>query len=170
MRRAILAALLLAACRRQVSTTDLRLEIRQQDGHEWVEVLAPPKMLAANEWIRTCRDRAGATRLEVIYQSPRIVSFACRGSGPTAFASFRIASGKRLTLDEAIQKGKEGAFQAAVVKASGKRGLPEPASPPDRFALTAAGFVFETNGVEVVVPSTEMRPLLTPDVALLLGR
>jgi hypothetical protein len=170
MRRVLLAGMLLASCKRQLSTTDLRLEIRQEGGHEWVEVIAPPKMLGANAWIAGCRAMGGATRVEVIYQSPRIVSFACRGGATPALASFKIATGAKLTLDDAIQKDKSGAFQTAVVKATSKRGLPEPSSPPRQFALTAAGFVFETNGVEVTVPSVEMRPLLTPDAALLLGR
>lgn len=170
MRSALLAALLLASCKRQVSTTDLRLESRQGDGHEWVEVIAPAQMVAANEWIAGCRAIGPATRLYAMYQSPRIVSFACRGGARSKFASFRIADGRRLGLDDAIQKEKSGAFQAAVLKAASKRGLPEPSSPPLDFALTAAGFVFEANGAEVTVPSTEMRPLLTPKAALLLGR
>ena len=170
MLRALLVAMLLMSCRRQISTTDLRLETRQEGGHQWVEVIAPAQMLATNQWIAGCRAPGGTTRLEVIYQSPRIVSFACRGGQRPTFASFKIATGKQLTLDDAIQKLKSGAFQNAVVKATDKRKLPEPQSPPQHFALTAAGFVFEVNGVEVTVPSTEMRPLLTPDAALLLGR
>jgi hypothetical protein len=166
----LLAALLLASCKRQISTTDLRLEVRQEGAHAWLEVIAPPQMLGANEWTRGCRAMGEATRADVIYQSPRIVSFACRGGARPAFASFKIATGRRLTLDDAIQKGKSGALQTVVLKAVGKRGLPAPASAPEQFALTAAGFVFETNGAEVTVPSTEMRPLLTPDVALLVGR
>lgn len=170
MRKVLFAAMLVASCRRQPSTTELRLEARQEGGHEWVEVTAPAKMLAANEWIGACRTHGEATRLEVIYQSPRVVSFACRGGARPVFASFRIATGRRLTLDDAIQKAKGGAFQEAVVKAAAKRNLPEPSAPPEHFALTAAGFVFETAGAEVTIPSTQMRPLLTPDAALLVGR
>lgn len=170
MRKAFLAAILLSSCKRQISTTELRLEVRQEGSHEWVEVVAPQRMLAANEWIGGCRAGGGATRAGVIYQSPRIVSLACRGRERPTFASFRISSGRRLTLGDVIQKGKSGAFQAALIKTLAKRGLPEPSLPPEHFALTAGGFVFEMNGAEITVPSTEMRPLLMPDVALLLGR
>jgi hypothetical protein len=166
----LLAAAILFSCKRQLSTTDLRLEARQEGSHEWVEVIAPSHVRTANAWIGGCRTQGGSTRLEVIYQSPRIVSFACRGAAKPSFASFRISTGQRLNLDDTIQKAKSGAFQDAVLKAARRRGIPEPHSPPQDFALTASGFVFESSSVEVIVPSTDMRPLLTPDAALLLGR
>jgi hypothetical protein len=168
--RTLLAIAMLVSCKKTLSTTDLRLEIRSEAGHEWVEVIEPAQMRAANAWISMCREATPASRLEVVYQSPRVVSFACRGSAKPLLASFRISTGRRLTLDDTIQRLKSGGFQDAVLKAARKRGLPEPQSPPQEFALTAAGFVYEFHGTEVTIPSTEMRPLLTPEAALLLGR
>ncbi len=158
-----------AACRKQLSTTTLRLEARQEAGHQWLEVMEPDGARAANVWIGGCRNAAAESRVDVIYQSPRIFSLACRQQASLALASFRVSDGQRLLLESTIQKDKVQAFRSAVDKALRKSGL-ENAGDPASFALTAAGLVFPAGTAQVVVPATEMRPLLNPDAALLVGR
>ena len=136
----------------------------------WVEVVEPAQMRAANTWVASCRSSGEATRVQPVYQSPRLLSLACRGGAGSRFASFRIADGHRLVLADTIQNGKMGQLQQAAVKAARKRGLPEEFPAPDEFALTAAGFVFALGGADVVIPSIDMRPLLQADTALLVGR
>jgi len=202
----------------------------------WVEVTAPPPMLAANDWIRECaygsrsespaaaadfaraalaqpvadKSKAAtpvARRIErtinVVYQSKKQVSFACTqtesaggvATARTFYASFRMADGKRLELEDLLQPGGLPALLSAGESALRKaRRIPvnrELAQvglvfPNGRFALTtnfcltARGMVFhynpgelgnaQTEAVEVVISPLEIRPLLRPGAAYLVDR
>lgn len=155
--------LLLAGCGRDVSTTELRLQARSENGREWVEIVAPTRVLKINDWVRGC---TGNT--EVLYQSPRVLSLACREAAPR-YASFRLVNGERLGLARVLQAGTEGPLQEAIDRYLRKKHLGA-FRPGDNFALTAQGLMFPTPEGDVIVSSIELRPLLHPEAALLVGR
>lgn len=141
--------------------------------------------------------------INVVYQSKKEVSFACTQNESvggittvrTFYASFRIADGKQLQLEDLLQPGGlptlRSAGESALRKARripvnrelAQEGL---AFPNGRFALTtnfcltARGMVFhynpgelgnaQTEAVEVVISPLEIRPLLRPDAAYLVDR
>ena len=159
----LISAILFSACRSGVSTTDLRLTAKNEGGREWLEITAPPQALKINDWIKNC-----SANVEVLYQSPRVLSLACR-SKPQSYASFQLEDGQRLGLMNVIQAGGEGQLQEAVNRYLRKQHL-HAFRPNDNFALTAQGLMFPTAEGDVVVSSIELRPLLRPDAALLVGR
>lgn len=158
-----LSALLAVGCRSGPSTTDLRLTSRSEGGREFLEITAPPQALKINDWIRNCRGN-----VEVLYQSPRVLSLACRAAEPQ-YVSFLLEDGQRLGLANVIQAGGEGQLQEAVNRYLRKKHL-NAFRPNDNFALTAQGLMFPTAEGDVIVSSIELRPLLRPDAALLVGR
>jgi len=159
----LISAMLLSGCRPGLSTTDLRLIAKSEGGREWLEITAPPQALKINDWIRSC-----PANVEVLYQSPRVLSLACR-SAPQSYASFELENGQRLGLMNIIQAGGQGQLQEAVNRYLRKQHL-QAFRPTDNFALTAQGLMFPTPEGDVVVSSIELRPLLRPDAALLVGR
>jgi hypothetical protein len=160
----VTAALLLAACAKKISTTDLRLAAKSEGGREWVEVVAPPEALPINGWIRQC-----AARVEVIYQSPRVLSLACRESPQSIYASFRLLDGYHLRMTDVIQTGADGALREAADKAfRRKKREPGPINPD--FALNAQGMIFSSGPDDIIIPQTELRPMVKPESALLVGR
>lgn len=160
----IVAAVTLAGCARPISQSELRLEAQSAGGRKWVRVTAPPSALMINTWIDGC-----AGDVEVIYQSPRVASFACRQPGATRYASFRLADGRHLALDDIVQPSALATLQAAADKALRKRGQPAVAVPAD-VALNAQGLIFFAEGGDVVIPQTDLRPMVKPEAALLVGR
>lgn len=159
----LISALLLSGCRPGVSTTELRLIAKNEGGREWLEITAPPHALKINDWIRSC-----PANVEVLYQSPRVLSLACR-STPQSYASFQLEDGQRLGLAHVIQAGGDGQLQEAVNRYLRRKHL-QAFRPNDNFALTAQGLMFPTAEGDVVVSSIDLRPLLRPDAALLVGR
>jgi hypothetical protein len=155
--------LVAAGCARQISTTELRLIARSEGGRTWVEVTAPPQALPINDWVKKCPGN-----VSVLYQSPRVVSLGCTGEAPE-YASFRLEDGRRLVLRDTIQRGVEGQLQEAVNRYLRKKNRGA-FIPGDSFSLTAQGMVFPTPEGDVIVSSIEMRPLLSPEAALLVGR
>ena len=120
-------------------------------------------MLKINDWIRDCTAKS-----EVLYQSPRVVSLACREQ-PAKYASFRIDDGSRLRLAQTIQAGAEPMLQEAINRYLRKKRL-HAHRPSDNFALTAQGMMFPTEEGDVIVSTIEIRALLHPEAALLVGR
>lgn len=163
MRSVILFSVLLAGCTKTVSTTDLRLIAHDENGRQWVEITAPSQTLKINDWIRAC-----PANVEVLYQSPRVLSLGCRSAAPV-YVTFRLEDGARLALRDIIQVGREGQLQEAINRYL-RRTKQSAFSPSDSFAMAAQGLLFPTPEGDVVVSSIELRPLLRPDVALLVGR
>jgi hypothetical protein len=126
-------------------------------------------------------------------------SRAIGGADPTVArvetATFEFARGMRLTLSSAVQPGREEELIAAGERAFRKtRRIPGATTLAEagyrfgsgrfhltqNFALTARGMVFlfnpgeiaaESQGIiELVIPSTEIRPVLRPEAAVLVGR
>lgn len=159
----LLLSITLAGCFNKPAPTELRLKAFQQDGRERLEVLAPPQALPINQWIAAC-----PASVQVIYQSPRVVSLACHAPEP-AYASYRLDSGDRLTVENTIQRGQEQALQEAVNRYLWKTPLKH-FRPTNNFALTGQGMIFPTPQGEVVVSSIELRPLLARETAFLIGR
>jgi hypothetical protein len=160
---AIGSFLLLAGCFNKASVTELRLQARTDKGREWVEVLAPPQALPINQWVAAC-----SANVQVLYQSPRVVSLGCRAPEPL-YASYRLDTGDRLTIENTIQRGQEQSLQDAVNRYLWKTPLKQ-FRPTGNFALTGEGMIFPTPQGEVVVSSIELRPLLARETAFLIGR
>ncbi|MCX6598241.1 MAG: hypothetical protein NTV70_17955 [Acidobacteria bacterium] len=154
---------LLAGCFNNASVTELRLKAHQANGREWLEVLAPPQALPINQWVAAC-----PASVYVLYQSPRMVSLGCRAAEPM-YASYRLDTGDRLTIENTIQRGQEQALQEAVNRYLWKTPLKQ-FRPTGNFALTGQGMIFPTADGEVVVSSIELRPLLDRETAFLIGR
>ncbi len=171
MRFALLTLVLLltAACKKQVSTTDLRLEAKSEGERQWLVITAPEGMTPANAWITECLKPEGPRRVEVLYQSPRVLSLACRTGEAGRYASFRIPNGQRLTLSNTIQQGMEEPFIQAVEQALAREKRPL-RRPTEDFALKAMGLVFRDGPADIVIGPAQMRPLLSMDAALLVGR
>ncbi len=159
-----LAFFALAGCSKPVSQSDLRLEAKSENGRSWLVVQAPPEALPINDWIRQCTGN-----VEVIYQSPRVASFACREVTASRYASFRLRDGHHLRLADIIRRESEGEFREAANKAFRKRKTDPGPIPPD-VALNAQGLVFYAAGQDVVIPQTELRPMVRPESAFLVGR
>jgi hypothetical protein len=165
----LLATLLIGDCERSISTTTLRLASHSEGEREWIEVLAPESAKQANVWIQQCVTGSGQRRAEVIYQSPRLLSLACRRGSQTVYASFRVLNGQHLRLSDVIQPGAEQDLTTAAERAERKMRRPAQRVAED-FALTAQGLIFFDGVSDVIIPSTELRPLLQPEAALLVGR
>ncbi len=143
--------------------TELRLVATQKDGHEKIQITAPPQALKINEWIDSC-----GANITVIYQSPRILSIACRDR-VQVYASFRLDTGNHLSLRDVIHQDRFDQLLEAITREQGKRGK-KGFTPTNNFAMAAHGLLFPTPEGEVIVSSIDLRPLLKPDVALLVGR
>ncbi|MCX6591602.1 MAG: hypothetical protein NTZ56_08770 [Acidobacteria bacterium] len=156
-------SLTLAACFNKPVPTELRLKAYQKEGLERLEVLAPTQALPINQWIAAC-----TASVHVLYQSPRVVSLGCRAPEP-AYASYRLDSGERLTLENTIQRGQEQPLQEAINRYLWRTPLKQ-FRPTNNFALTGQGLIFATPQGEVVVSSIELRPLLGRETAFLIGR
>lgn len=159
----ILAALLLTGCLKTVSTTELRLVAHNDGGREWIEITAPPQALKINDWIKPC-----SARVDVIYQSPRVLSLGCRSDKPD-YATFRLEDGARLALHDVIQIGGDSQLQEAVDR-SLRRARHGAFTPGDSFALSAQGLIFPSPEGDVIVSAIELQRLMRPDAALLVGR
>lgn len=164
MKYGILVALLLTGCTRTISTTDLRLVAHSEGGREWIEITAPQQALKINDWIKSC-----PARVEVMYQSPRVLSLGCRSEMPV-YATFRLEDGTKLGLHDVIQIGGDSQFQEAVDRSLRRTRYKEAFTPGDSFALTAQGLNFPSPEGDIVVSSIELQRLMRPDAALLVGR
>lgn len=143
--------------------TELRLIASQENGHEKIHIAAPPQALKINEWIDSC-----GANVAVIYQSPRILSIACRDN-VQVYASFRLDTGNHLSLRDVIHQDRFDQLLEAITREQGKKGK-KGFTPTNNFAMAAQGLLFPTPEGEVIVSSIDLRPLLKPDVALLVGR
>ncbi len=143
--------------------TELRLIATEDNGHQKLKITAPAQALPINQWIESC-----SADVKVIYQSPRILSLACRDA-VQVYASFRLDTGSHLSLRDVIHQDSFDQLKNEVVlvmEKKKKRGF----SPTNNFAMSAQGLVFPTEDGDVIVSSIALRPLLKPDVALLVGR